>query len=100
MPQESVFYCNPISGELFPKLGYSTMPEHEPIEPVSAFLASEIGEMLPQGIRNSMRAEGNDNSPNALEYDGTLFRADTEADARAKLLIHLIESEIVKPSEL
>lgn len=66
----------------------------------SAFLASELGEMLPTAVWNTIRNVGNKRSRRAVDFNGTLFMADTEADARAKLLIHLIEQGIVDPKTL
>ena len=73
----------------------------------AAFLASELGEMLPNDIeRNgdhfSLRCEKA--AGWTVGYPGTTsirwHESDTESDARAKLLICLIEQGFVDPKKL
>ena len=70
-------------------------------EHISAYTVAELGEMLPLGYYTT-RLFTDDNKkeewiaillPNS-EYKGTGFRADTEADARAKMLIYLKENKL------
>lgn len=77
----------------------------------SAFTVAELGEMLPEffisyryfqpkeegGLEQYWRCynEGNDEIQVADYEEASV--ANTEADARAKMLIHLIEKGIVKP---
>lgn len=70
------------------------------IEFIAAFTVAELGEMLPQGYEfefyHTVRG------PHRLDYkefnhSKHWVEADTEANARAKMLIYLIEQGIVKP---
>ena len=71
-------------------------------EGYSAFTVAELGEMLPKEVRSGalwwleiVRSEAW-----RFKYGKIIFTAgtgDTEADARAKMLIHLIEKGIVMP---
>ena len=72
------------------------LARHEPLfHWVSAFNVAELGEMLPFPFESGPGAKGGFQCSNR---DGTLFKiADTEADARAKMLCYLIEKGIVKP---
>lgn len=68
----------------------------------SAFTASELGEMLPEccehyqtprGTRAREKGKWKTTSEFAVTHPA---HAETEADARAKMLIHLLETGIVK----
>ena len=69
----------------------------------SAFTVAELGEMLPVG---SMSAQTKDkwqawyHNYTIPETVNQAFWANTEADARAKMLIYLIEQRIVKVENL
>jgi hypothetical protein len=65
------------------------------IEFVAAFTVAELGEMLPE-----MCHSGRDGIGWLCFQPGNpepYFNGKTEADARAKMLIHLIENKLVKP---
>lgn len=73
---------------------------HEP--PVSAFTVAELGEMLPISLRNSAKdcsSEFYRVSPGV--WHGITFPkchfvyTETEANARAKMLIYLIEEKLI-----
>jgi len=80
----------------------------------SAFLASELGEMLPEMLPVNYRFDGTPHGWLTCQrvgmwevgyekYDGTVMNScdsQTEADARGKILIYLIENNILKPEEL
>lgn len=66
----------------------------------AAFTVAELGEMLPPGFYSYLWADSSrwgcaafsDNNPRAESQDAV-----SEADARAKMLIHLIEKGLVQP---
>jgi hypothetical protein len=77
---------------------------------VSAFTVAELGEMLPMFVKEekySLRysfwtARVNDGNEWGCAYEGEhsnlggyVFIADTEADARAKMLVYLLENKLV-----
>jgi hypothetical protein len=55
----------------------------------SAFTVAELGEMLPDGYKTSRQ---NKNWITYAAFGGADISADTEADARAKMLVYLIEN--------
>lgn len=59
---------------------------------ISAFTVAELGELLPEGF-NSSRYEENGWLCQA-SLGGKYFEEKTEADARAKMLIYLLENKI------
>lgn len=69
----------------------------------AAFTVAELGEMLPyyvevnnSGTYGQLRIEKDGTGGWCVEYfDGEKFFENTEANARAKMLIHLIEKGIV-----
>ena len=73
----------------------------------SAFTVAELGEILPEqyfSFKCHTEVEGDGiwscagaRMPEFEFYEGQWVTADTEANARAKMLIHLIEQGIVKP---
>lgn len=111
--QESVFVYQ------FTNVGQNTKPiyfelrdwagRNEILGFVAAFTVAELGEMLPNIVVSDFSKEWYrpfsrkhpvgwccslmEGNHQYLEH----FTADTEADARAKMLIHLIETGVVKP---
>jgi hypothetical protein len=65
----------------------------------SAFTVAELGEMLPVFVDGLPLGISADRTGIYTRYDnGSMkvsFEADTEADARAKMLIHLIENKLL-----
>ncbi len=63
---------------------------------ISAFTVAELGEMLPYTALGAylMVFKGNDDFSCAYGYEKTIH-AKTEADARAKMLIYLIENNLI-----
>lgn len=71
---------------------------------VSAFTVAELGVMLPPWVSSAKNNFGDPNRWYCADVDGhtqkpptfrKLIEADTEADARAKMLIHLIETGLL-----
>lgn len=117
--QESAFYFETIVNEegdrsvtnlRFNKF-YDDAANKRHVSYISAFTVAELGEMLPREYFNPLGEESglcrlkvfkNSNSNEwAIAYDAENMRVvccvDTEANARAKMLIYLIEQGIVKP---
>ena len=81
---------------------------------IAAFTVAELGEMLPaiveyKGTRRFPVSRSKEDATGAREYkcflDGTslmdcFFIADTEADARAKMLIYLLENRLIPGESL
>lgn len=83
-------------------------PEISGQMPYSAFSSAELGEILPNNIneryltchtcsRNGWWASYSDGRE---EHDITVFWGNSEANARAKMLIHLLENQMVKIEHL
>lgn len=67
------------------------MPEFD----VSAYTVAELGEMLPKQYRSWK--SGDDKEWICDTWASTVQRAETEADARAKMLIYLVENNLITP---
>jgi len=63
----------------------------------SAFTVAELGELIPRKVE---RPGGNTTDGTYNFYTGKeVVEADTEADARAKMLIYLIENKLITPTQ-
>lgn len=62
----------------------------------AAFTVAELGESLPGGF-GALKLKSGGYSVNTNQYHipATTFRGDTEADARGKMLIYLIENSLL-----
>lgn len=75
---------------------------------ISAYTTGELGEMLPYGFMSGLKSRGYEcsyhigqprNNPMGL-HDGMHYElADTEADVRGLMLIHLYENKIIEVSK-
>jgi len=74
-----------------------TAPDH-PGKHYSAFTVAELGEMLPQLTKSWCSAFGwyCENKENNYELKGFTHGESTEADARGKMLIYLIENKLME----
>ena len=96
--QESIFFWRAVGTKHDSwEIGYFS-PGWLELEPVSAFTVAELGEMLPPGYASS---HGKDmNWLCFCEFKrssdkGYMKMAGTEADARAKMLIYLLEEKLI-----
>lgn len=100
--QESLFYWHPrLDGANRPYIvpashRNGTSPNKDFIP---AFTVAELGEMLPADIKSYKYEDGRWSCDGSRKYDtnSAWIQADTEADARAKVLIYLIENKLVDP---
>lgn len=123
-PQESLFWWHPVpevlpnSGGRIIRKGYDlsyadTGRFYGSGAKISAFTVAELGEMLPPVVNGTVVHFGKVNNQSwymqyrnpmapkdVLPNDVTLCDAPTEADARAKMLIYLIENGLLDPKTL
>lgn len=62
----------------------------------SAFTVAELGNLIGAGLNTKINMSGNIVVFHTLHEGG--FTADTEADARAKMLIYLLENNLLTPA--
>ena len=110
--QDSYFWWHtPIrEGFGYPVIRSSTNTYRDGTEPnCSAFTCSELGEMLPKYVGVPQRQYFDYRSEEKIELEKPLWYwsvggdftkyssglADTEADARAKMLVYLLENELI-----
>lgn len=108
--QESLFYWGIIAGrgpELFYEHPGTEMENEDGISGVvSAFTSGELGEMMPKGFRSGKSGNSKEGTFKAYGFTSfdshcsktgmrAAFNADTEADCRALMLIHLLEQKII-----
>lgn len=96
--QESAFYWvfNPFGDKNYKLSFFGCKVQSDNFDIVSAFTVAELGEMLPRGFWlvtffHSLEIQVSDMAISNVK------QAETEANARAKMLIHLIEKGIVNP---
>ena len=99
--QESLFQHNLLEKEDVYRITYGNPRTNtfgrKFIDTVSAFTVAELGEMLPKGCFTTKTES--EEFPWRCEYKGgygiTASGADTEADARAKMLCYLLENKLI-----
>lgn len=105
--QESVFAWvlteNKKSGEIEHNICYEwdVFPPYV-VECISAFTVSELGETLPYRVhRKTWSSQLHPNSGWECSYENSIVKtAETEANARGKMLIYLLENNLVKAEDL
>lgn len=80
------------------RLEYS--PNHVFLELIPAYTVAELGEMLPTLTTSWKSALGNWVCEVPPQMNEENIFADTEADARAKMLIYLIENNLLQTNSL
>lgn len=93
--QESLFYWTKVSRASDEQEFKLTLGNQINREMCSAFTVAELGEMLPVDIR-SYKSTNWEGDWVCLEIKGLRMEIEkTEADARAKMIIHLIENKLI-----
>lgn len=97
--QESAFYWVYSKMSSFWQVLYG--PYHGGADTIAAFTVAELGEMLPNNKVHTLKWFGQfycEAWDDVVEKTNPITRcvSDTEADARAKMLVYLIEQGIVK----
>lgn len=99
--QDSIFHwviSEDGEWQLYDPTEYKGWEEHlEPNEEISAFTVAELGKMLPVTSWSCSTLVSGKSFCFYLDPALNRFIEDTEADARAKMLIYLIENKLVKP---
>lgn len=97
--QESAFYWCSEYGEIF------ELTQYRMYQTIAAFSVAELGEMLPALDCHSRRVIPGEWFCEYSDYISNVgfpvqFTADTEANARAKMLIYLIENNLITVTEI
>ena len=105
--QESLFQHNLLEKEYVYRITYGNPKTNtfgrKFIDTVSAFTVAELGEILPKGYFSSKQGDNWVCNPSLNKSFGIVmnnreriqFFADTEADARAKMLVYLLENKLI-----
>lgn len=107
--QESLFWYEQVKvaglnqWEKDYQLGFNnnSAPYHNGERIVSTFTVAELGELLPSDHWTQKAQEGGWKTKETISMHSAIapmFFEDTEAEARAKILIYLLESNILKES--
>lgn len=101
--QESLFYVDEQDGDI--TYGMFTPPNYSGHTFISAFTCSELGEMLPAYFGSHYNKQWGKwtcfDGARSEEFT-TLWveKAETEADARGKMLIYLAENGLIDPKNI
>ncbi len=100
-PQNSLFYWS-YGPEDDIDLTYGLKKENIYLINISAYTVAELGEMLKE-IMSNISEFWQSNGKLCIGYEivnPVYLYADTEADARAKMLIYLAENNLINPKEI
>ena len=86
----SLYYWNPVIKELWSET-FNLAIEESPINRVPAYTVAELGELLHYDSFGNMKKITDKDKPFVFPAIG----ATTEADTRAKMLIYLIENNLI-----
>lgn len=83
-------------------LYYDFASEYDPINPIQAWTVAELGEMLPETVSSGKTWGGGYRALFVSDAHKIIHQEDapTEADARAKMLIHLLENKLITVEEV
>lgn len=98
--QESAFYWyNDHHGNIQPDLFNARIIGSECLYVASAFTVAELGVLIKEHLDDSIIQDlfFENKNPTLIRDGIVVFTAETEANCRAKMLIHLIGKGIVKP---
>ena len=99
--QESLFYWNEdeteLGGSSFRIESYQLHPENSIYESFSAFTVAELGDLLPSHVQgNKLRQFKLFGDRCEIVYGvEPVFIENTEAEARSKMLIYLLENKLI-----
>ena len=97
VPFESFMYLSSDKKEVYEDYGHET-GSYDIKEIYSAPTPAELGEALPEEM-NCAKYNNKWIVYNFRNVNGVVMKADTEADARAKMIIYLIENGLLKLKE-
>lgn len=104
--RESLFFWIWMKGESSlnfgecPSIAFESPQEELDIRYYPAYTVAELGEMLPPDTETRKYFSYDQDSPNLFECKAEIAKgfvmSDTEVDARAKMLIHLLEHKLIE----
>lgn len=97
--QESLFYWHNDSGKDYPAYGDPSLCLC-PYDSISAFTVAELGEMLPLLCWSSKDKKGQWVALDPIDMLKSRQYSQTEADARAKVLVYSIENGHLKVEDI
>jgi hypothetical protein len=101
LPQRSVFIWETANSNWQPRCQYLEPQRSEYLHRYSAYMASEIGALLPSTVTIYKRSIGGHwecslNASDGNQKPCVRIRAHTMVDAMAKMLIYLVDQRIIK----
>jgi hypothetical protein len=101
--QESLFYWSEYQTRRMKAPKWAIMYEEHGTDWYSAFTVAELGEMLPPGYHSVKVSAGKEFMVFFYEAEHSYMdyaqTENTEADARAAMLVYLIENNLINPKD-